>query len=230
METAGKKEFDRETERKGLGTPATRAGIIEKLTASGYAVRKGKQLLPTKDGEALISVVPEYLKSAAMTAEWENRLLLMERGQLDGDDFLQGILDMIRRMLADLDRLLPQEQYRFHPKEEAGICPVCRSPVYEGKQNFYCSSRECSFALWKESRYLSGMRKQIDRHMAEELLSAGRTRVTDFYSQKTGKNFTADLLLDVSGGQARFRLEFPQKGSGRTGRGTAGKQPPGREG
>ena len=220
METAGNQEFDRETEKKGLGTPATRAAVLEKLVSSGYAARKGKQLLPTEDGMALISVMPEYLKSAEMTAEWENKLLLIEKGMLDGDGFLQGILDMIARMLEDLSGISPQGQDRFRSRAEIGPCPFCSSPVYEGKKNFYCSNRDCRFALWKENRYLSGMKKQIDTHMAQDLLSFGRTHVTDFYSQKTGKNFTADLLIDVSGGRVDFKLEFPHKKSRKKGHGT----------
>ena len=219
METAGNQDFEKDTEKKGLGTPATRAGIIEKLVSSGYAARKGKQLLPTEDGMALISVMPEYLKSAAMTVEWENRLLQIEKGLLPAADFLQGIMELIGRMLADLDGISPQEQGRFHAREEIGRCPVCGNLVYEGKKNFYCSNRDCGFSLWRESRYLSGMRKQVDKRMAQELLSSGRTRVTDFYSQKTGKNFTADLLMEVSDGRANFRLEFPKKKGGKAGYG-----------
>lgn len=211
METAGNKEFDEDTEKKGLGTPATRAGIIEKLVSSGYAVRKGRQILPTRDGTDLVAVLPEYLKSAAMTAEWENKLLLIEKGQLEGRVFLQGITDLIVRMLLECSAITGEEQNRFHPREEIGKCPLCGSPVYEGKKNFYCSSRDCSFSLWKENRYLSGMRKQIDKHMAGELLRQGRTYVTDFYSQKTGKNFTADLIMEAKDGRANFRLEFPKK-------------------
>ena len=211
METAGNKEFGEDTEKKGLGTPATRAGIIEKLVSSGYAARKGKQILPTVDGMELISVMPEYLKSAAMTAEWENRLLLIERGQLRNEEFLDGIRELIGRMLAECESLSAEETGRFHPREEIGKCPVCGSPVYEGKKNFYCADHNCSFSLWKENRYLSGMRKQIDKKMAEDLLRDRRTHVTDFYSQKTGKNFTADLFLETIDGRANFRLEFPKR-------------------
>lgn len=211
METAGNKEFGEDTEKKGLGTPATRAGIIEKLVSSGYAVRKGKQILPTADGMDLIAVLPEYLKSAAMTAEWENRLLLIEKGQLESREFLRGIQELIGRMLAGCESLPVEEQSRFHPREEIGKCPVCGNPVYEGKKNFYCADRGCSFSLWKENHYLSGMRKQVDKKMAEDLLRDGRTHVTDFYSQKTGKNFTADLLLETVDGRANFRLEFPKR-------------------
>ena len=91
MERAGNKEFEEGTEKKGLGTPATRASIIEKLVSSGYAKRSGKQILPTADGKELIAVLPEYLKSAAMTAEWEYKLLLMERGQIELTDFCRRL-------------------------------------------------------------------------------------------------------------------------------------------
>lgn len=211
METAGNKEFDEDTEKKGLGTPATRAGIIEKLVSSGYAIRKGKQILPTSDGADLIAVLPEYLKSAAMTAEWENRLLLIEKGQLESNDFMDGIMDLINRVLSECSSISGEERSRFHPKESMGNCPICGNPVYEGKKNFYCSSRECSFSLWKESRYLSGMRKQLDKKMAVELLKNGRTHVTDFYSQKKGRSFEADLLMEVQDGRTSFKLEFPKR-------------------
>ena len=104
METAGNKEFDAETEKKGLGTPATRAAVIEKLVSSGYALRKGKQILPTVDGKALTAVIPTYLKSAAMTAEWENRLLLIERGQLDGKEFLEGVTELVKTVMEKYRR------------------------------------------------------------------------------------------------------------------------------
>jgi DNA topoisomerase-3 len=220
METAGNKEFDGETEKKGLGTPATRASILEKLVSSGYAVRKGKQILPTEDGKDLIAVLPENLKSAGMTAEWENQLLLMEKGKMDSGRFMQGITDLLDMVLEGCRKIPDSELQRFHPKEEVGKCPVCGSPVYEGKQNFYCSDRNCSFALWKENRYLAGMRKQINKPMAAELLSKGRTHVKDLYSQKKGTTFAADLILDASGGRAAFSLEFPKKKGGGTKTGT----------
>ena len=211
METAGNREFDAETEKKGLGTPATRASIIEKLVSSGYAVRKGKQLLATQDGADMISVLPEYLRSAAMTAEWENRLLQIERGELPGQEFLDGIEELIDRMLLECGELSVEEQNRFYPREQIGVCPVCGSPVYESKRNFFCGSRECAFALWKENRYLSGMKKRMDKKMAAELLKDGRTYVPDLYSQKKGRTFAAYLCLDTEEGKASFRLEFPKK-------------------
>ncbi|EOS38955.1 DNA topoisomerase III [Lachnospiraceae bacterium M18-1] len=211
MERAGKEEFEDDTEKKGLGTPATRASIIEKLVSSGYAKRSGKQIIPTADGKALIAVLPEYLKSAAMTAEWENRLLLMEKGQTGSAEFLQGITDLIEKMLKECSGISGEEQQRFNRREEIGVCPVCGNPVYEGKKNFYCGSRECSFSLWKENRYLASMKKLVDKKMAADLLKKGRTHVNDLYSQRTGKIFAADLLIAVEDGRASFSLEFPKK-------------------
>lgn len=211
METAGNHSFDVETEKKGLGTPATRAGIIEKLVSSGYAVRKGKQLLPTKEGIALISVLPEELKSAVLTAEWENELLRMERGEVTSETFMEDITEFVQKLIAGCREIPKEERYRFYEKESIGKCPVCGSPVYEGKKNFYCSSHDCNFALWKESRYLVGMEKTLDQKMAKELLEHGKARVTDFYSQRTGKKFTADLLLELQGDRASFKMEFPKR-------------------
>ena len=224
MERAGNQDFDEDTEKKGLGTPATRASILEKLVSSGYAKRNGKQILPTADGKELIAVLPDYLKSASMTAEWENKLLLMEKGQMDSREFLREITDLIDTMIAGCSAISGEEQDRFHQRESVGICPVCGNPVYEGKKNFYCSNRQCAFSLWKENRYLSGMKKLVDKKMAAELLEKGRTHVKDLYSQKTGRTFAADLLMTAEDGRANFSLEFPKKkGSGKSGKGS-GKQ------
>lgn len=211
METAGSQDFEKETEKKGLGTPATRASMIEKLVSSGYAERKGKQILPTTEGRELISVIPDCLKSASMTAEWENRLLLMEKGELEADRFLQEIGKLMETVLEECRSIPEEELHSFHPKERIGDCPLCGSAVYEGKLNFYCSSRDCSFSLWKENRYLSGMRKQINRKMAAELLEHGRTHVKDLYSRKTGKTFAADLLMKMEEKRVSFCLEFPKE-------------------
>lgn len=211
MEAAGSQDFEKETEKKGLGTPATRASMIEKLVASGYAERKGKQILPTAGGRELISVLPDYLKSASMTAEWENKLLLMEKGELEADCFLQEIEKLMETMMDGCRSIPEEELYSFQSKECVGNCPLCGAPVHEGKMNFYCSSRDCSFSLWKENRYLSGMRKQINRKMAAELLEHGRTHVKDLYSRKTGKTFAADLLMKMEEKRVSFCLEFPKK-------------------
>lgn len=211
METAGNKEFDENTEKKGLGTPATRAGIIEKLVSSKYAVRKGKQILPTEDGKVLIEIMPEFLKSAGMTAEWENQLLEMESGKITPERFMEGIKNLISMMLDECDLIPEEETNRFRARESLGTCPVCGSLVYEGKDNYYCSSRDCRFVLWKETRYLKNMRKTIDKNMAVELLKNGSVYIRDLYSAKKGSCFEAELVMKAEDGKVIFSLTFPNK-------------------
>ena len=210
MEIAGNKEFEKDTEKKGLGTPATRAAILEKLVSSGYVQRKGKQMIPTEDGVAAIHNIPDYLKSASMTAEWENALLLMERGEIKPHDFMQGIHGLIDKMLADLRQIPTVAAAPHHNKVSVGSCPVCGNPVHENKLSFCCADRSCKFALWKESRYLANMRKTLDKKMAVDLLKKGRTHVKDFYSAKKDKTFAADLVMRVEEGRAQYSLEFPK--------------------
>ena len=212
METAGNKEFDSETEKKGLGTPATRASIIEKLVSSGYAQRKGKQILPSTEGKELVKVMPEYLKSAVMTAEWENRLLMMEKGQITDTQFMGEITSLVRKILEVCREIPEEERRRFQMEREViGKCPVCGCDVFEGKQNFYCSNRQCDFALWKENRFLGSMEKNLDKKMARELLDKACTHVNGLYSKKKDMKFDADLLLTLEDGKPRFHLEFPKK-------------------
>ena len=212
METAGNKEFDSETEKKGLGTPATRASIIEKLVSSGYAQRKGKQILPSTEGKELVKVMPEYLKSAVMTAEWENQLLLMEKGEITDTQFMGEITSLVRKILEVCREIPEEERRRFQMEREViGKCPVCGCDVFEGKQNFYCSNRQCDFALWKENRFLGSMEKNLDKKMARELLDKACTHVKGLYSKKKDMKFDADLLLTLENGKPRFHLEFPKK-------------------
>ena len=212
METAGNKEFDSETEKKGLGTPATRASIIEKLVSSGYAQRKGKQILPSTEGKELVKVMPEYLKSAVMTAEWENQLLLMEKGQITDTQFMGEITSLVSKILEVCREIPEEERRRFQTEREViGKCPVCGCDVFEGKQNFYCSNRQCDFALCKENRFLGSMEKNLDKKMARELLDKACTHVKGLYSKKKDMKFDADLLLTLEDGKPRFHLEFPKK-------------------
>ena len=212
METAGNESFDEDTEKKGLGTPATRAAIIEKLVSSRYVQRKGKQLIPTEDGINLIAVMPEEVKSAKLTAEWENTLMQMERGEYKPESFMSGIDGMVQSLLRKYNTISSKEQKRFSSektkREPVGICPRCGAPVYEGDKNFYCSNRECKFRLWKESKWLSGMKKKVTKKMAASLLKDGRVFVKGLNSQKTGKTFDADLLLEDTGKYVNFKLDF----------------------
>ena len=213
METAGNENFDEDTEKKGLGTPATRASMIEKLISSGYVIRKGKQLLPTEDGINLIKVIPDTIKSPKLTADWENTLLQMERGKSDPGVFLDDIKSMVCSLIKDHGSVSEEEKSRFSfIRKEIGKCPRCGKPVYEGRQNFYCSDRGCGFCIWKESKSLTAMKKKVDLRMAKDLLETGRTHVKGLYSPKKDKRFDADLVLEDTGKYVNLNLDFAKEG------------------
>ena len=216
MEKAGNEEFEDDTEKKGLGTPATRASILEKLVANGYLERKGKQVLPTKAGENLIAILPERVKSAKLTADWENILMQIEKKTADASVFMRDITDMVSELVKE-NSLVPEgEKERFagsrKEREALGKCPRCGSPVYEGQKNYYCSNRDCHFSIWKESKFLSSMKKKVTKSMAVSLLKSGKVFVKGLYSQKKDKEFDAYLVLDDTGEYVNFKLEFPKKG------------------
>ena len=210
MESAGNEAFDDETEKKGLGTPATRAGIIEKLVKGGFAERKGKTLVPTKDGLNLVCVLPEQITSPAMTAEWENTLMQIERGNADADAFLSGIAAMTSELVKAYPFLSDAEASRFDTaRETVGKCPRCGSPVYVGKGNFYCSNRECSFCLWEDNKFFSSKKKKLTKKIAKELLDKGWCRVTGLYTPKKPQLYDAVIRLDDTGGKyVSFKMEF----------------------
>ena len=210
MESAGNEAFDDETEKKGLGTPATRAGIIEKLVKGGFAQRKGKTLVPTKDGLNLVCVLPEQITSPAMTAEWENTLMQIERGNADADAFLSGIAAMTSELVKAYPFLSDAEASRFDTaRETVGKCPRCGSPVYVGKGNFYCSNRECSFCLWEDNKFFSSKKKKLTKKIAKELLDKGWCRVTGLYTPKKPQLYDAVIRLDDTGGKyVSFKMEF----------------------
>ena len=210
MESAGNEAFDDETEKKGLGTPATRAGIIEKLVKGGFAERKGKSLIPTKDGLNLVCVLPEQITSPAMTAEWENTLMQIERGNADADAFLSGIAAMTSELVKAYPFLSDAEASRFDTaRETVGKCPRCGSPVYVGKGNFYCSNRECSFCLWEDNKFFSSKKKKLTKNIAKELLDQGWCRVTGLYTPKKPQLYDAVIRLDDTGGKyVSFKMEF----------------------
>lgn len=211
MEQAGAKEMDDDAERKGLGTPATRAGVIEKLAGIGYIIRKGKQLLPTDRGIKVVEILPDRLKAPEFTAEWENMLLAVERGEVGREEFLAHIADQVDEVLEGLSSL-PENSGAFSMEREIiGICPACSNPVVAGKGNFHCSNRSCRFIFWDDNHYLSSMKAEIDRRTAEALLKDGRVHMKGLYSQGTGKSFDADLLLSAGeDGRAIFSIKYPE--------------------
>ena len=216
LEKAGNGDFDDDTEKKGLGTPATRASIIEKLVANGYLERKGKQILPATAGCNLIEILPDNIKSAKLTADWENILMQIERGTADAGEFMGKIADMVTQLIKDNREISGSDKGKFasgRPKKDViGKCPRCGGPVYEGQKNFYCSDRGCKFSIWKESRLLSSMKKKITKTMAASLLKDGKVFVKGLYSQKKDKEFDAYLVLDDTGEYVNFKLEFPKRG------------------
>ena len=216
MENAGKEDMPDEAERKGLGTPATRAAIIEKLVSGGFVERKGKNLIPTKAGVNLVTVLPELLTSPKLTADWEQRLNEVAKGQASPEDFMDGIEAMAAELVRKYSHISEDGQKLFQPeKETVGRCPRCGKPVYEGKKNFACSDRACQFVMWKNDRFWTSRRKEMTRKMAADLLKKGRASVKGMWSEKKGSTYDAVVILDDTGGKyVNFKLEFPKRKDG----------------
>ena len=216
MENAGKEDMPDEAERKGLGTPATRAAIIEKLVSGGFVERKGKNLIPTKAGVNLVTVLPELLTSPKLTADWEQRLNEVAKGQVSPEDFMDGIEVMAAELVRKYSHISEDGQKLFQPeKETVGLCPRCGKPVYEGKKNFACSDRACQFVMWKNDRFWTSRRKEMTRKMVADLLKKGCTSVKGMWSEKKGSTYDAVVILDDTGGKyVNFKLEFPKRKDG----------------
>ena len=216
MENAGKEDMPDDAERRGLGTPATRAAIIEKLVSGGFVERKGKNLIPTKAGVNLVTVLPELLTSPKLTADWEQRLNEVAKGQVAPEDFMDGIEAMAAELVRNYSHISEDGQKLFQPEKEAvGLCPRCGRPVYEGKKNFACSDRACQFVMWKNDRRWTSRRKELTRKMAADLLKKGRTSVKGMWSEKKGSTYDAVVILDDTGGKyINFKLEFPKRKDG----------------
>ena len=212
MEHAGKDDIPDEAERKGLGTPATRAAIIEKLVAAGFVERKGKSLIPTKAGINLVTVLPEPLTSPMLTAEWEQKLTEIAKGGADPDIFMDGIRTMVQEIVSTYSCISEDGKKLFAPeKEVVGTCPRCGQPVYEGKKNFACSDRSCGFVLWKNDRFWTSRRKELTKKMTADLLKKGRTNVKGMWSEKKQAAYDAAVILcDTGGRYIDFKLEFPK--------------------
>ena len=217
METAGAGDMPEDVERKGLGTPATRAATLEKLVSAGFVDRKKKQLIPTEKGTNLILVLPDNIKSPTLTAEWESMLKQVERGELAAGSFMEQIADMSRTLVKE--HTAPEERFaglfpdaKKNKREAVGTCPRCGASVYEGKKGFFCDNQDCAFVLWKDNKFFSGKKKSITKSVAAALLKEGRVSMSGLYSEKMGKTYDAMVLLDDTGGKyVNFKLEFPAK-------------------
>lgn len=212
MESAGAKDMPEDAERKGIGTPATRASIIEKLVSSGFVERKKSKkiasLLPTATGTALITVLPEQLQSPQLTAEWEHRLKEIEGGQLAPDRFMDGIAAMLSELIQTY-RPIPGAEVLFPTGRDAvGKCPRCGADVSETPKGFFCENRSCTFALWKNSKFFSAKKKALTKSLAAELLKSGRAPLKGCWSEKTGKTYDAVVVLEDDGQRVGYKLVF----------------------
>ena len=209
MENAGKKDIPEDAERRGLGTPATRAAIIEKLVSGGFVERKGKNLIPTKAGVNLVTVLPELLTSPKLTADWEQRLNEVAKGQASPEDFMDGIEAMAAELVRKYSHISEDGQKLFQPeKETVGLCPRCGKPVYEGKKNFACSDRACQFVMWKNDRFFEQRGKAFTTKIAAALLKNGKAKVKGLRSLRTGKTYDGTVLLADTGGKyVNYRME-----------------------
>ena len=215
METAGADETPDEAERKGLGTPATRAATIEKLVQRGFIERKGdkktRQLIATDKGSSLITVMPEQIQSASMTAEWEQKLLQVEHGELDAGDFMSGIEGMIANLVTTYEKVKGADAL-MNRNKVIGTCPHCGAEVLERQKGWFCSNRECRFILWKDNAYFTKIGKRLTPQIVEKLLRDRRVHLKDCKSQKTGKTYNADLLLSTEDdGRPQFSMEFENR-------------------
>lgn len=212
METAGAEDIPEEAERRGLGTPATRAGIIEKLVQKGFMERRGdkkaRYLVSTDKGNALIAVMPEIIQSPSMTADWEQKLLRMERGDYESQDFMREIREMVSDLVQNYEAVKEAEMQMADHKR-VGACPCCKADVMEKQKGWFCSNKECRFVLWKDNAFFKSIGKDLSSGMVEKLLSDRRIRLKDCKSRKSGKSYSATVVLSTEeNGKANFNLEF----------------------
>ena len=219
METAGKDDMPEDAERKGLGTPATRAGILEKLVSTGFLERKKSkktvQLLPSHDAVSLITVLPEQLQSPLLTAEWEYRLGEIERGELAPEDFMVGISAMLQELVRTYQVIKGTEYLFTPPRVVVGKCPRCGGEVAEMQKGFFCQTESCKFAIWKNNKWWELKRKQPTKAIVTALLKDGRAHVTGLYSEKTDKTYDATVMLEDDGKYANFKLAFDRQKGGK---------------
>ena len=212
METAGAKDMPEDAERKGIGTPATRAAMIEKLVSGGFVERKQNKktvsLIPTQIGTSLVTILPEQLQSPLLTAEWEQKLKEIEHGGMQPDNFLDEITAMVRELVQNYQPVRSAEVLFPSGREVVGKCPRCGSPVTESRKGFFCESNECRFGLWRDNKFLEEKRINLTKKNAADLLQNRRVHLKNIFSPKTGKTYEADLLLDDNGERTVYRLDF----------------------
>ena len=215
MEVAGAKEMPDDAERKGLGTPATRAGIIEKLIATGFVERKKAKktvnLVPANTGVSLITVLPEQLQSPLLTAEWEHKLKMVEHGELDADTFMAEISLMVSELVKTYSVIKGAEVLFPSGRDVIGKCPRCGGDVTESKKGFFCETNACHFGLWRDNKFLTAKKITLTKKMATSLLKNGRIPVKGIFSEKTGKSYDATLVMTDDGAKTLYSLDFSKE-------------------
>ena len=217
METAGKERMPEEAERRGIGTPATRAAIIEKLVKKGFLTREGtgktKNLIPTQKGRELIAVMPETIQSPDMTADWEQKLLQIERGDLEPETFMNEIEQMVASLVETSEAVKGANMLMKNNGKIVGVCPHCGADVAERDKGWFCSNRECRFVLWKDNAFFKRLGKHLTGQLVDKLLRDGRARLKDCKSQRTSRTYNASVLMTTEAdGRAQFSLEFENGG------------------
>lgn len=213
MEHAGAEEMPEDAERNGIGTSATRAATIEKLVRIGFVERKGdkkvKYLIPTHKGTALVTVMPEQIQSPLMTADWEDKLVKIEKGQYEADNFIREINGMISDLVRNYKVIEGAEVLMRPVREEVGKCPCCGQAVKERTKGFFCENKECSFVLWKENRFFESLGKKLTKQVTERLLKEGRVDMKGCHSAKTGRDYDTTVVLCVGNDKkGKFSMEF----------------------
>ena len=216
MESASSDEFPAGVERKGIGTPATRAAIIEKLVQKGFIERRGdkktKYLCSTDKGNALVTVVPEQIQSPSMTADWEEKLLKIEHGEYDSDAFMGEISSMVSGLVKTYEAVKGADVLMQPERKVIGSCPACGSDVCETAKGWFCRDKSCKFALWKENRFFQTLGKQMTEELAKQLVNQGKARLIHCYSRKSNRYYDTTVHVETGeDGAAAFKLEFGGK-------------------
>lgn len=215
MEVAGAKEMPDDAERKGLGTPATRASIIEKLIATGFVERKKAKktvsLIPAQTGVSLITVLPEQLQSPLLTAEWEHKLKMVENGEMNADTFMAEISLMVNELIKTYSVIKGAEVLFPSGRDVIGKCPRCGGDVTESKKGYFCETNDCRFGLWRDNKFLAGKKISLSKKMAATLLKNGRIPIKGIFSEKTGKSYDAALVMTDDGTKTLYSLDFSKE-------------------
>ena len=208
MKTLEDEDLKKDVSGAGLGTPATRAGIIERIINTGFIERKAKNLVPTEKAYQVVDVVPEKVKSAILTAEWEQQLEQIYKGNSTSESFISGIQNFVSEMIADYTK---DAVFDENGKEIIGICPRCGKNIYEGRLNYYCSGgQECGFVIWKNDKFFINKRKPLTKPMVKALIAKGRIKVVNLYSEKKDTTYSAYVFMEDTGKYVNFKLVFPK--------------------